>query len=113
MAGADRVVASTLTPLECARAIERGATTGRLTETDALAARLLLDTVSRSWVLLEMTGPVPPRAARRFPAEPVRTLDAIHLATALEFHQALGGLTVLSLDERVRENASLLGMTVA
>jgi uncharacterized protein with PIN domain len=110
---ADRVVASTLTPLECARAIERGAASGRLTEAEALAARGLLDAASRTWVLLEMTGPVPLRAARRFPSEPVRTLDAIHLATALEFYQALGGLTMVSLDERVRDNARRLGMTVA
>lgn len=110
--GAERVVASTLTPLECARAIERGVATGRLQDTDALAARRLLDAAARTWVLLEMTGPVPLRAARRFPAEPVRTLDAIHLATALELHQAVGDLVLVSLDDRVRDNARLLGLTL-
>ena len=113
MAGAERVVSSTLTPLECARAIERGALAGRLTEAEALAGRRLLDSARRTWVLLEMTGPALARAARRFPAEPVRTLDAIHLAAALEFHEALGGLTMVSLDERVKDNARLLGMAVA
>lgn len=107
---AERVVASTVTPLECARALERRAAAGQVSEADALAARSLLDGATRTWVLLEMTGPVPPRAARRFPAEPVRTLDAIHLATALEFHRAVGSLTMLSLDDRVRDNARLLGL---
>jgi hypothetical protein len=62
--------------------------------------------------LLEMTGTPLDRAARPFPAEPVRTLDAIHLATALEFQDALGTLTMLSLDARIRENAAALGMGI-
>ena len=61
----------------------------------------------------DMTDLVLDRASRTFPVEPVGTLDAIHLATALEFHAALGSLTMLSLDERIRANAAALGMEVA
>lgn len=110
---AERVVASTLTPLECARALARGVALGTLDRDAARAAERLLTGAARGWALLELTGPPVERAARRFPHEPVRTLDALHLATALEFQAALGTLTVLSLDARIRENAAALGMALA
>lgn len=113
LAEAERVVASTLTSVECARALARGVTTERLSPTDELAALQLLDMASSSWVTLEMTGRVLDRARARFPHEPVRTLDALHLATALMFHEAHGALTLVSLDEKMRENAVALGLSVA
>lgn len=113
LADAERVVASTLTKLECARALARGVTRERLGPADELAALQLLDRVSASWVTLEMTGRVLDRARARFPHEPVRTLDALHLATALMFHEAYGQLMVVSLDQRIRENATGLGLSVA
>ncbi len=113
LADAERVVASTLTTVECARALARGVITERLDPVDELAALKLLDMVSASWVTLEMTGRVLDRARARFPHEPVRTLDALHLATALMFHEAHGKLTMVSLDERIRENAAGLGLSVA
>jgi len=112
LADAERVVASTLTPLECARSLARGVATGRVRDGDDLAARRLLDQASRGWALLEMSGAVLDRAARRFPEEPVRTLDALHLASAAVFDEALGGVVMLSLDERIRANAAALGMKV-
>jgi hypothetical protein len=113
LADAERVVASTLTPLECGRALARAATLGHLTATDARETRHLLDGATRGWALLEMTGTPLERATRPFPAEPVRTLDALHLGAALEFQGALGALTILSLDERIRANGAALGMTPA
>ncbi len=113
LAEAERVVASALTPLECARAVARGVATGQLPEADARAAAHLLDEASRGWAVLEMTGSPLDRARQPFPAEPVRTLDAIHLASALEFREALGRLTLLSLDDRIRANATALGFTPA
>jgi hypothetical protein len=52
------------------------------------------------------------RAEDPFPSEPVRTLDAIHLASALFLRQAFPDLTVLSADDRVRANAAQLGFDV-
>jgi uncharacterized protein len=112
LAGAERVVASALTPLECGRALARGRAAGTLSPDDARDAARLLERATRGWALLELTGTPLERAARPFPVEPVRTLDALHLASALEFHAALGALTMLSLDERIRENAGALGMAV-
>ena len=113
LADAERVVASTLTSVECARAVARGVISERLGPADELAALRLLDMVSASWVTLEMTGRVLDRACARFPHEPVRTLDALHLATAMRFHEAHGKLTMVSLDERIRDNAAGLGLSVA
>jgi len=113
LAGAERVVTSALTPLECQRAVARGVATGQLSGAAAGAAARLLASASAGWALMEMTGPALDRARTAFPSEPVRTLDAIHLAAAAEFRQALGPLTILSLDERIRANAAPLGLTPA
>ncbi len=113
LAGAERVVASALTPLECQRALARGAATGQLPGDAADTAGRLLSSASAGWVLMEMTGQALDRARSRFPSEPVRTLDAIHLAAAVEFREAIGALTLLSLDERIRANAQALGFAPA
>ena len=110
---AERVVSSTLTGVECARALMCGIATGRLEQIHHLAALKLLDTAFASWVTLEMTGRILDRARARFPEEPVRALDALHLATALMFHEAHGSLTMVSLDDRIRANAAALGLAVA
>ncbi|OGP87951.1 MAG: hypothetical protein A2156_01605 [Deltaproteobacteria bacterium RBG_16_48_10] len=47
-----------------------------------------------------------------FPREPIRTMDALHLASALLLRSAISGLTMLSLDERIRTNALELGFAV-
>lgn len=112
LADAERVVASTLTGLECTRALARGVASGRVQPADELAALRLLDQASASWVTLEMTGRVLDRARARFPHEPVRTLDALHLASALVFQEAYSELIVVSLDERIRGNATRLGLAV-
>jgi uncharacterized protein with PIN domain len=113
LARAERVVSSTLTPLECGRALARGLALGHFNSDHAREAERLLTNAARSWALLEMTGAPLDRAARQFPSEPVRTLDALHLAAALEFQAALGALAMLSLDARIRENAAALGMELA
>ena len=47
-----------------------------------------------------------------FPVEPVRTLDAVHLATIQLLAETLPELDLVSTDERVRENAKALGINV-
>ncbi len=107
---ADRVVASSLTAVECARSLARARSTGRVTATGELAALRLLDVAESNWDVHDLSERVLVRARGRFPAEPVRTLDALHLATAALLSEALGRLTVLSFDERIRINASGLGL---
>jgi predicted nucleic acid-binding protein len=52
------------------------------------------------------------RARRPFPVEPIRTLDAVHLATAELLGEAPPLVTIVTRDERVRKNAEALGYRV-
>ena len=112
LAHSERVVSSTLTQVECARTLARGVASGRLDRGDELAALRLLDEAVASWAVLEVSGRVLTRARGPFPIEPVRTLDALHLATAMGFREALPDLAVVSLDDRIRANAEALGLLV-
>ncbi|MGH7266990.1 MAG: hypothetical protein ACREMB_19385, partial [Candidatus Rokuibacteriota bacterium] len=58
---------------------------------------------------LHLDAEVIARARRPFPREPVRTLDALHLATALAARIAVGGLALVSLDQRIRTAGRELG----
>ena len=109
---ATHVVTSRLTRIECLRTITRAVSSGRISEADGIALRAQLARTSASWVRLESTDEVEDRAGRPFPAEPVRTLDAVHIATALVARAAEPEVVMLSLDERVRRNAEGLGFAL-
>ena len=53
------------------------------------------------------------RAGRPFPIEPIRTLDAIHLATVELLGEAPQLVTIVTRDERVASNGRALGYAVA
>jgi predicted nucleic acid-binding protein len=112
LATADIVIASDLTVIECDRVIVRAVALGELHESDALDRQSRLTAVSARWTLLGLDDETAERARRRFPVEPIRTLDAIHLASALTARKALPDLVVLSLDSRVREACASLGLAV-
>lgn len=110
LAAADLVVASDLTVIECDRVLIRAAALGELTEAEAADRRAHLTAAASHWHLLRIHPDVVDRARQFFPGEPVRTLDAIHLASALTARSAVAGLELLSLDERVRKTGALLGL---
>jgi uncharacterized protein with PIN domain len=112
LAAADRVTTSAITVVECARALARARHDGRITPVEERAALHLLDEAFDSWHVLEVSEDVIGRARAAFPAEPVRSLDAIHIASAWTVMSAAGEVTTLSLDDRVRANARALGMKV-
>ena len=112
LAEADRVVSSSITSLECARGLARARHGRRLKSAEELAALHLLDVVEHGWDILDLSERVLARARASFPVEPVRALDALHLATAAIFRDALGPVTMLSFDARVRDNAPELGLAV-
>lgn len=113
LAGAEQVVTSRLTLVESGRALSRAATLEEITEAAALDAAATLADAVRRWSVVEVLPEIAERATRPFPAEPVRTLDALHLATALFLVPAVGRVAVLSTDERIVRNASLLGLDLA
>jgi predicted nucleic acid-binding protein len=109
LATAELVLASDLTVLQCHRVLTRAVAAGRLSEADASDLRARLGRTAGHWVLLRVDDDALERARRPFPLEPVRTLDALHLATALAARTAVPEMRLLSLDDRVRGNAAQLG----
>jgi uncharacterized protein len=112
LAEADQVASSELTAVECARALQRGAAAGSVSEADLAELVGSVREIARHWIVQRLDDEVLGRARARFPAEPVRTLDALHLASLLRLATALPGLAIVSLDDRVRRNAGLLGFQV-
>ena len=106
---AEFVTASDLTVLECDRMLVRAVTLGRITETEAIDRSRELTGAARKWSLLRISQEIVERARRPFPVEPVRSLDAIHLASILASRATMPGLEVLSLDDRLRSTARDLG----
>lgn len=112
LGGADVVVASDLTLIESDRVLVRAAVLGELTQAEAADRRAHLMRAASHWHVLRIGPEVVDRARQPFPSEPIRTLDAIHLASALVARSALPGLELVSLDERIRKAAVALGLRV-
>lgn len=110
LAGAEIVIASDLTLIECDRVLIRAVTRGDIAEADAADRRAHLNAAAAHWNVLRIGADIVDRARRPFPGEPVRTLDAIHLASALAARSAIAGLELLSLDDRIRTAGRRLGM---
>jgi predicted nucleic acid-binding protein len=110
LAQAELVIASELTLIECDRVLIRAVVLDELHESDAGQRQARLNAVAERWTLLALADEIIERARRPFPAEPVRTLDAIHLASALTARKAVPDLALLSLDARIRKAAERLGL---
>lgn len=110
MNGAEVLVTSRLTLVEAERAIHRAVAQRLVKEAAAHKLRGLLARERSKWITMVLTENVLARAGGAFPVEPVRTLDAIQLSTALEFTAAFPDVAVLALDRRVSDNATALGL---
>jgi predicted nucleic acid-binding protein len=106
------VIASDLTLIESDRVLLRAVALGDLTEAEAADRRGHLMTAASHWHVLRISPEIVERARQPFPGEPIRTLDAIHLASALVARWTLPGLGLLSLDDRIRRAAGPLGLRV-
>lgn len=109
LTAAEVVLTSELTRVECERALIRGVATGRLPETVAADRRAHLARAAEFWTTLTLDAEILSRARQPFPREPIRTLDALHLATALAARESVPGFDLLSLDERLRRCGRELG----
>jgi predicted nucleic acid-binding protein len=110
---AERAVCSRLTLGETRRALSRAE---RLQEVPApliARARGELEVEARGWDLMVISDEVWRRAEEPFSIEPVRMLDAIHLATGRQFVEALGPVAMLSVDDRVVGNWRAMGFPLA
>ena len=107
---ADFVTASDLTLLECDRSLIRAVTRSLIPEGRAARLRATLARTAAHWRLMPISREIVRRARQPFPGEPIRSLGAIHLASALAAADTLPDFAVLSLDHRLRAAGMRLGL---
>ncbi|MBI3184990.1 MAG: hypothetical protein HYZ28_22850 [Myxococcales bacterium] len=107
-----RVVTSTLTFLEAHRTLRWAEIEGRADRALLRSARGKLRSLEQAWHQRAVDSTVLARGRDTFPVEPIRALDAIHVATALLWREQVEEVVVFSCDRRVRENADALGLGV-
>ncbi len=112
LARAEEVFTSVLTLVETDRVLIRAQVVEGLREGDVADRRRALTRAGRHWHQLQLHEEILDRARRPFPGEPVRTLDALHLASALVVRAAVPELAVLSLDSSIRGTSANLGFEV-
>ena len=109
---ADLVLASDLTLIECDRVLKRAITTKHISEGQVSDRRAMLARVSEHWTLFRVDSDIVARARQPFPKEPIRTLDAIHLATAIVARNLVPEIRLLTLDNRLRICGAQLGFDI-
>jgi predicted nucleic acid-binding protein len=112
LAAAEVVVTSELTLVECERVLVRAFALKEIGEAAMSDRQAWLQTAVSRWSVIRLDSGILDRAKKAFPSEPLRTLDALHLASALSARSSASGLVFLSLDQRLRRNAKSLGFSV-
>lgn len=100
------LVTSRLTLVESARALLRLRNERTLAESRLADAARDLDMLWARCDVWELTPAVCELAATVAPAKPLRTLDALHLATYLLARRRLGDVELITADKRMEEAAA-------
>jgi uncharacterized protein len=108
-----RFLSSALAPVEALSAFSRRRTAGEITQRDFLSIRSRLHKDRDYWELVEVGPIVLSQAEELVQRTGLRTLDALHVASALTF-QAASGLTVpfVTADVRQRDAAESLALNL-
>ena len=106
-------VTSALTIAEVTRALLRARASRRIEVRIERAGLRHLRKFERASTIIAVSDEILARAGRPFPVEPVRTLDAIHLATLESLGETPQLVTLVTRDERIARNARALGYAVA
>lgn len=102
-----------MTRLECLRTLDRLRLAGRASDSELAAGREAVLDALALLETIEITPAVLARAAEPFPVQ-IRTLDAIHLAAALLWREALGEqITIATHDAAMSLAARASGFDVA
>jgi len=112
LASSSQWLTSMLTIVEVRRVLTRGLITGALPPDVHEALRQAVERFRRRALVLPMDDRVLARASAPFLVEPVRTLDAIHLASMELLDDGTRRLRVLTSDRRVADNARAAGFEV-
>ena len=108
-----RFLSSAITPLELVSALCRRRATGELAEKDYRAILSRMEKDRAYWELIEVSPRVLERAEELIQQAALRTLDAIHIASALMFQSASGiRVPFITGDARQYETANQLAMHV-
>lgn len=98
-------ISSSITEVECFRALEHGRLRGNVDEIAHARSRELMYRAFESCDVLEVGPAVLSRASMPLPTS-LKTLDAIHLATALVYREATGTPLVMATHDRALARAS-------
>jgi len=112
LATASAVVTSELTSTEVGRSLHRLVATDQIDAEAGERVWASYSVASQHWHMYRIDDDVLLRARQAFPREPLRTLDAIHLATAMRHALEVGVPSMLSVDRQVRANAQALGLAI-
>jgi predicted nucleic acid-binding protein len=107
----DEAVTSRLTSVECLRALDRGMAIGRISPKEVANRRELALRILGAVDQIDVSMAVLARASDPFPT-PLRTLDALHLATALHYRASRADILFATHDEEQGRAARATGFTV-
>lgn len=107
---ADLICTSELIRIEALRAIGRAYREKCITPEQRKSLNRLFEESYRGWFRMSIDETVVSGASVDFPSEPVRSLDAIHLATALEYKKLYPDIEIITLDDRIQRNKKPLSL---
>ena len=107
---ADLIVTSELLRIETVRAIKRAQYEKLITLEQRDTLIQTFHDYIQSCFRMSMDDSVIDGATVDFPVEPVRSLDAIHLSTALEYKKLYPEIEMLTADARLKKNTALLDL---
>jgi predicted nucleic acid-binding protein len=108
----DERLTSAVTEVECLRAVDASRVSGLLTEDESVRRRSLVFVQLRRMRRLGVSRSVLTRAGESLTL-PVKTLDAIHLATALQWRDRRApDLVFATHDQRLGQAAAALGFPI-
>jgi len=104
-------ISSALLRVECLRAIERYRLMGAFGDDVVAERRSVLMRLASGFRLVDVTSGILDRAADPFPVH-VATLDALHLATAMELRLEVEDLSFATHDAKLASAARAVGFEV-
>ena len=107
---ADLIVTSDLLRIETLRAIKRALHEKLITSEQLETLVQTFHDYIKSCFRMSMDETVVSGATMNFPIEPVSSLDAIHLSTALEYKKLYPEIEMLTTDARLKQNTALLDL---
>ena len=104
-------VTSVISETECLRTMDRFRLAGRMNDTSLIRARESLFRILESAEIIALGRGVLDRASLPMPI-PVKTLDAVHLASATLYRETNGPLNVATNDRALARAARAMGFEV-